>query len=558
MKTIAPKQLVSKLLGKRAAAPQADTSDWLKELPELPPIEALERVNARLKALALEEAQLSASAQLELLRTIDKQTRKYSALNQTSYISIGKMLPELDQRIWEAVYFYHHFLARGYQKFLQEHRAQIEAASPERLASMLSAAMYHSCTLVKWRHIGYQKPPEGLWKTIHDLYRLGEQSGLCDLDGMPPNPRNEEFVATYLAALMLDTVSFSGMSKKQIELIHRWLLSWTRRTPLSAVVDEAKHLFYVNLAEDRGARRIRSERLDRSATSRYWNTGQLMITLSRATGVINAGGEHAAKLCGPCSKTESLTMLEHVSKEWAAADYTRQRRRHARQPTMQKVSVCFGLQAIYGLLKGVQSALTNRLMTVPGDKGMSFEERVARHSIDKTPGVVALAWHAGDTCAIRNESASGFGLEVDEAQAAQLRIGMLISLVRRESGSDVILGVIRNMAAGSRGTHQIGIETLFHQPQPVLAIRLLGTHTSTETEILEQELSGVAHVQFGLLLPADRNVDGGRHSLIIPRSNYQENADYRIVLADKRAFTTRLAPVIAERDEWIQVGLVSG
>ena len=82
-----------------------------------------------------------------------------------------------------------------------------------------------------------------------------------------------------------DPVRLAGMSKKQIELIHRWLLSWTRRTPLSATLDQTRHLFYVNLDEDRGARRIRSERLDRSASNRYWNTGQLMITLSRATGV---------------------------------------------------------------------------------------------------------------------------------------------------------------------------------------------------------------------------------------------------------------------------------
>lgn len=552
-------QFVSKLLKKPTEASSALSLAWLKTLSEEDPITALETSVTHLKPFALNDVGTpEPGAELDTLLDIDKQTHKFSSLNERNFLSVTTLPPALGKRIWDAVYYHRHFLSRAYLRCLRVYQTAPETAAVDlaHVAHAVTAALGHLCFLVKWRYVHYQKPPEGMWRSIHELYHLAEQLGLLGDTPMADKSIKDVVLPIYLATLMLDTLSFTGLSKKQIDLAHRWLIAWLKNTPLATQLDQARHQFYVNLDQDRGGRRLRLERFEAAPSNRYWNIGHLMMTLKRATATIQAGGEPAKKLCDACSPSECLAILAHMEKEWALKDYQRQRRRHARQSTLMQASVCCGLWPIYNLLQGLQTAYGDRLASIKGERDMAFEERVAKHRLDQAQDILAQAWHAGDIWTIRNQSDSGFGLSVNEKQAWGLRIGMMVSLVRKESGHDVLIGIIRNIEARGHDEFHIGLETLCKHPQPALAIKITGIPQDTETELLEQELSGTAHMQFGLLLLGNAVSPGAsKASLIMPSANYQGHCDYRIILPGKQAWTARLYPVLDQQDEWIHVGI---
>lgn len=549
--------IIGSLLGKkRKSANEAVDVRWISDLPRDNPLAALDLALQKLATIVTIDMPLE-GWRLKALLLIDARCLSHVLALEQQYINVQKLRPELDARMWDAVYAWHRYLARGYQAFINDHVEHPDQSGFQHnyLPLIVMRALHNQANIARWRYMRYQGMPDGGWLALHRLYALAEREGFAGkllklYDDLPEITVGER----YVEALMLDTLNHTNMSKMQIQMVNGWLHHWLKATSVARELDDQRFLFFTDLLEDRAARRIRN--FKPTPSCRYWETDQLIVNIDRARKGLEQGKSLSdAGLSGNGKPAESINLLNQLFTEWSRTDYQRQRRGEDRRNVMSTATVANGLANAWQQIKDVaQSANHRRGAYVPVD-GKTLEERLAAHSIAPTNGpLIAFAGAAGERWMISDESQSGFGALVGAEVAGWAKLGRLVALVTEDNREQVAVGVIRSIKQQVNSQRHIGIEVITRNASNILLTdRMARPAPQASGDVfLESTLlnPGVITLQ-GIVVPADK-VRGIGHSILLPNAEFNPPGLYEASRGMDR-HAVKFGAVVEQKDDWVRV-----
>ncbi|PKO24277.1 MAG: hypothetical protein CVU35_10120, partial [Betaproteobacteria bacterium HGW-Betaproteobacteria-8] len=348
------KSLLGKLIGKNTKTNAADLS-WLNDLAKLDDITAIENSTRKLKDCFTDDA-INEADRLRMLLATDTENRQRVLKITRQFVDFENIRPELENHIASTMYFYHRQIFVGYRSFIDRF---LDTGGDiiftyNRLPVILGRALKAAYSMARWRYYRQQSVADMTWSEIFDLYRILEQESLLDITvNLYKGEAETHLAASFIQACMLDSLSSSSLSKQKVEktaLLLEKLIPWSQ---ISKHYDEHKHLFYVDLTQDQGAKRIRL--FEPHTGCRYWDIEQLSARIDADIEALDRDLPHDLESIG--SSSELLEILTLLRLGWSRHAYTRQRRSEERQKVIKHVIVSYGFQDVCNQLKSATKNL---------------------------------------------------------------------------------------------------------------------------------------------------------------------------------------------------------
>lgn len=530
---------------------------WIGDLPRDNPLAALDVIQQKLAAIVTVDMPIE-SWRLKSLLIIDGRCREYALALEQQYISIQKLRPELDARMWDSIYAWYRYLARGYQAFIDYQTAHPDQPGFQHnyFPLVVARALHAQANIARWRYMRYQDMPDGGWLALHRLFALAEREGFAGkplklYESSPEITVSER----YTEALMLDTLNRTNMSKSQIQMISHWLRNWLKAVNVAREFDDRRFLFFTDMQEDRAARRIRN--FTPTPSCRYWETDRITLRIDRARIALTQGKSLTeASLSGNAKPAECIELLNQLYAEWSRTDYQRQRRHEDRHNVMSSATVAGGIANVWQQIKDVAQNASRRGLAYQPVDDQSFEERLASHSISLTRSGPAIlyAGAAYERWIISDKSKSGMGAVVDAEMAGRAKLGRLVALVTEDSQEQVAVGVIRSIKQRANGQCHIGIEIVTRDAVDVLLTdRSARSRPQVSGDVfLDSTLTnpGVTVLQ-GILIPANEACGVGR-SMLLPNAEFNSSGMYEATRGMNRQ-PIKFGQALEQNDDWIRV-----
>ncbi|HEY3325767.1 MAG TPA: hypothetical protein VGK14_01195 [Novimethylophilus sp.] len=443
----------------------------------------------------LHELSLQGHERLLWLIETDTTLNASARLLAKRYAEARRLPAEQEAHLWNTGHAYHDQWARAYSQSLRE--ISQDARSAAEAPAIVARILYHCGRTAVWRNFRYIADPNGWWLDIHKLYAFAERDNFATRP--IPLYQTEPAVSCtmlYLHNLLLDSINRTNLTKHQIETIYQWLHQWSGKLELERDYREERQLFYVNLSEDRGSRRIRN--LEPTDSCRYWQTDLMVADIEQAMENAETGRHAEGEI--------ELDILQQMHAEWSRSAYRRQRRTDERDTVTKQASVANG---IYAVCQEVQSQAVG---------GVSMEL-------------------GGELWCIENESRYGFGAIVSTELNTWLKVGRLIALREEMNLGMSMVGVVRSLKHQEEGKVYVGVEVLSH-------MALYGT--------LQEMHDGPGNQPFpGVFISSDEE-RGIPSSLLLPAIEYQADAQLRLRL-DRRVRHVWLSRLMERKDDWVRV-----
>lgn len=471
--------------------------DWLAQLASEDALPAHEKVLHYLQGMTVRGTE-----RLQQVIATDGASKDNAQTLADRYADARRLATEDETRLWEAGHGLHEQLAMSYAACLREitEKSVPVAEAP----ALVARIIYHRGRAAAWCHFRYIAVPTGWWLEMHKLYAFAERERFA---GRPIPLYADEAPSTctslYLQTLLLETLNRTNMSKRQIENIYHWLLPWAGQITLDEEFREEEQLFFVDLAEDRGGRRIRN--FEPRPSCRYWNTDAIVRNLEQAMNNLEEGAPDIIGL--------EPEILHELHTEWSRTAYKRQRRTDERNDVTKRASVVNG---VYAVCQEVHSQAS-------GDTKLDMN---------------------GELWMIENESRYGFGATVSAELNAWLKVGRLIALREEMNLGMSVVGVVRSLKLLEDGKVYVGVEVLSHMAIYALLQEL-------------QNDAPLPQVFPGVFIAADEERSLPT-SLLLPAIEYQPLTRLRLRL-DRRAHGVQLGGLMEQKDDWVRVEIeVSG
>lgn len=465
--------------------------DWLVQLASEDPLTAQEKVLHH-----LQEMTAKGTERLRQLLAVDAATKDSAQSLADRYADARRLATEEESRLWAAGHGLHEQLALGYAACLKE---VTEKSIPVAEApALVTRIIYHRGHAARWCHLRYVSIPSGWWLEMHKLFAFAERENFASRPvPIYPDDAPATCAALYLQTLFLETLNRTNMSKRQIENIYHWLLPWAGQITLDKTFREDDQLFFVDLSEDRGGRRIRN--FEPTPTCRYWNTDAIVETIERALNSIENGTPQITGI--------EPEMLHHLHTEWSRTAYKRQRRTDERSDVTKRASVANG---IYAVCQEVHSQAS-------GSATLDMD---------------------GELWLIENESRYGFGATVSAELNAWLKVGRILALREEMNVGMSVVGVVRSLKHLEEGKVYVGVEVLSH-------MALYGLSQELHEEIPNPQVFPCIFISSD----DERNIPS---SILVPAIEYQPDARLRLRL-DRKAHGVLLGRLMEQKDDWVRV-----
>jgi hypothetical protein len=170
-----------------------------------------------------------------------------------------------------------------------------------------------------------------------------------------------------------------------------------------------------------------------------------------------------------------------------------------------------------------------------------------------------------DSWIITDESSHGLGTRVNKFANILARVDKLVGIMMDDDPSRVIIGMIRAVKPTYGNQLKVGIEVISHHPAWV-QLRLVQAEEafpSTQTEISSKS-DPILHSNFsttatsvetgyfpGIYIPLEAGFTKAS-TLLLPKINYQPNANYSVVIAGSSKHA-KLGQPIESIDDWVKV-----
>lgn len=544
--------ILNKLFAKKGIKSEsASDLSWIDELPHDNPLAGQEIILRKMARIAPADITSLENWQIRALLLVDTRCQTNIEALEQQYASIQKMRPEEDTRIRDALNSYYRNLVRGYQAYINGYTEDGDQASfnNRHLPLVVARAIHNFARIARLRYLRYLPMPDGGWLALHKLYGIAERKSFADrpiriyenLGEMTPGE-------IYAQALMFDTINFTNMTKAQINLVNVWLAKWIKGASLENEFNDKRFLFYVDLEQDRGARRIRNFKARPSC--RYWETDVIYRHIEVAKNAIEIGRPTSALGLGNnFSPADCEKILPLLLTEWSRSEYQRQRRKEERQDIITTVIITNGFSEVWQQVRQI-SASTGQYS---GDKlqlqSQSLDDRLKNHTVayKKNDPIVLFAGMVGERWMICDESPSGFGAIIKLEQAPWVKLGRLVALVKEDNRRQVALGIIRNIKQETNGRRHIGIEVITRESTAVrLTDRMAHAGMLGTGDAFGFGLPEIG----GLLIPPV--AEGESSSVVIPFSDFNHAANYEISYAHG-VYGADFGEVIEQSDDWIRL-----
>ncbi|MEO8417827.1 MAG: hypothetical protein ABI475_03795 [Methylophilaceae bacterium] len=550
------KTLFSKLVGIRPSDSNAiNNLDWLNTLNSIDDISAIQTINKKLTDL-LEEAAISDNARFKALLAIDEHCHPRVSKIAAQYVKVENLRSELETDIWETVYYYYRHLYNGYCKLVNDYTSPVGQVifSFDYLPLILMRAIHAGFMMIKWRYFRQQAATEGIWLNLHRMYQIAEQESLTRVPvEIYPGTLKTNMEESFAQAWMLDNLSHNNMSKQDIEIAHNLLGKWFKGISISKSYEAERLLYFADLAQDKGGRRIRN--LQPVTSCRYWETEPICARIQAVASALEEqqslekyGLEELQRYPG------ARNLLKQLYVEWSRKGYRRQRRQQDRKAVIKTATIAYGIENACLQVKQIINDHPANYGKFANDS-RSLEDRIAAHSVAGLAPATLYVGVTGERWTLVDEGALGYGALVSQELEKGVRLGKLIAMVCEDSRQQVVLGIIRSIKPQPNSQRRIGIQIISRN---AIWIQLSHVVAKLDVPIAEDEFmmnsKGMTErlLAFsGLYIPPEAGL-ADYPSILIPRMEFQHNGIYQVIQMKEKT-TIQLSSALEAKDDWARV-----
>ena len=526
------------------------TTRWAQSLPVGDALKAQGEILIEVKRFNDENAPHSRE-RLLILMLLDERGQHTQAILSRQYLRNPRMSRTVESQLWHTIYHLNWEILRAYHSYLIEF-ARNPAKS--RLKAMMPIITLRALRgfrrVIKWRTIRYLHPGTKTWARLHQLYQLAETQGFhkTRLLAYPDDPQESSCEGEYLHTLMLEQANSGSLYPRQIDLIDTWTSAWLGMLKLEKTLDPERHVLTVDMTKDRGAKRVRNNTPDLS--TRYWSTHELLERIKGMQSELHAGTVPARLGLGEYVRvSESLELLDHLTRQWAPLT-AREQRRSPRKPVKKIVEIVHGLPSIIARL--AEERIDSE--AAPPTEQFGFEEHeelsvygfVTNRTLNRGPYEETARNRMADIerWVMEDESEFGFGATIEARDKDWLRIGTLVGL-RADKSAGWSLGVIRRLSRLNEAESSVGIEIVPGKP---LDIQLYGLQASAYT------VNGQAAYNANAAMPGLLFDDEYAPSIVVDPAYYQRKGiiEYRM---QQQTRTIQMDDPADHGEGWIRLGI---
>ncbi len=430
--------------------------------------------------------------------------------------------------------------ANGFQRFLR-HRE--EWAGPD------NAGLRHRVTglalnaihgFVKWGCFLSEPGRSVPWKQLHALYALADAEGYAQAPFVlhASQPSFKPSVQTlYLRTLVLDLVNAGNLSRVQVEIADGWFSSWCEDYSLDTDYSSRSHLFFVDLASDRGLHLMRKD--SHGETVRYVRADGLKAQLEEVQAGLRHGRLYAGHGAGAVFPVEEhvalLAIVEKLYQSMLAGAENRIEERMRFED--REIDVVVGLEKVLAKIRQGPDpapaaaspnphATTEMVEISPTGLSLTSVETGAAPAVALDPDI--------QTWRVKDLSSKGYGLLVDKASADTVLLNGIIGLRNQATGGWILATVVRKLANRVRGEILAGVEVLSYRPLPV-ALDPAEGGTAVEA----------------LYLPGS-DIVGKLDSILVRTANFSATTPYYLA-AGNATYRVRLNRIAKKGADWVRV-----
>jgi hypothetical protein len=463
-------------LGRKPPPPLTDLhsiSRWMDALPMGDSVEAIDEIARQIEEYS-DQNQAASKERLAVLMTLDEGAQGLLARLRGQYLQNPRMSRVVESRLWNAVAHYYQEILRAYHTPIMEYIGNPGGSKIASTLPLLTARTLNYFALdAKWSYYRYTQANTKLWKRIHNLYHFAEYE---EFDTHARKLYAEDEAETsitrlYLQTLMLETLNTGSLTPRQIHLIESWLPILVSGMQLEREFKPARHVFYVSLNQNHGARRVR--RVEPNETQRYWDTYGLKEKLDHLRGQLSTGAIPAKLgLTEECKLPACLELLDRIAYFWAPTGIKRVQRVFERKHAMKSIEVVRGLNDI--CVNVYADNVYARCAQSEASNGLSYAEMVDVHLYgfitQRTQAKVAQGKEekieqviVHERWVMENESEAGYGAHLNDQTNDWIRLGKLVGLKPEKKGHWNI-GVIRRLRRIEPNQQYVGIEVISEHP----------------------------------------------------------------------------------------------
>lgn len=451
---------------------------WMSALPMGDTLKALEALTIQVREF-VDQRQVANKERLAVLSTIDQGAQELLDIMRSQYLQNPRMSRTVESRLWNTVSAYYLEIIRAYHALIMEYIGNPSSSKIASTMPLLTARALHYFGLdAKWSYYRYTQANPKLWKRMHNLYHFAEYEEFEAQSLMlyPDEPSETTVAQLYLESLMLETLNTGSLTPRQIHLIERWMPMLVRGIRLEQEFKAERHVFFVNLEENRGARRIR--RITPGDALRYWDTYGLKDKLDALRSQLSAGALPAKMgLTEDCRLPACLELLERIAYFWSPTGLKRTQRAFQRKNTMKSIEVVRGLGDICMNVRA-DNIQAQRALAGETSDGLSYDEMVDVHlygfvtkrtqvrvELGKDEKIEHVIAH--ERWVMENESEAGYGAYINDQVDDWVRLGKLVGLKPEKKGHWNV-GVIRRLQRTDANQQHVGIEVISERPLALL------------------------------------------------------------------------------------------
>jgi hypothetical protein len=308
-------------------------------------------------------------------------------------------------RLWTRVHGYWRQAAQGYARCIDP------KAAPEVILGGLRAAAQQ----LKWQQLRYGPVDGSAWGLLNQVYTIAEARAV-------PGAKQE-----FLRAAVFSASSPDSLLAPEIELAERIIAELAPGFALAAAPGP-ELLWWTNLAQPMAPARFTRAGVQQTPGLRCFGPGASGAALGAMIERLQAkrGLPPELKLPADQDAETVLAVLKHLAMYWAPEPPAR---RHPRHNMASRMTVQHGFDGVLEALGGKSDSL---------DFGST------------TPG---------ETWAVENVSAGGFGALVPPSKNEWLKIGALVAVQPDNTGSWMI-GAVRRLSKLPSQETRVGVQTL--------------------------------------------------------------------------------------------------
>jgi len=375
--------------------------------------------------------------------------------------------------VWTRIHEYWRQAAQAYMRC-------IDAKSPP---EVILGGMRALGEQLKWQHRRYGPIDPAVWGMMNRVYALAEARPIAEAQ------------AEFLRAAMFAASSPDSLLAHELELAERLIAELAPAFVLSK--SAAPELpYWIDLGQAMvPARALRPPQAVPGL--RCFGPGTAAATVRGMIERIASGRGIPSELkLGAGADVEMvLGVLRHFALYWAAEPPGR---KHARHSMKSRLTVTHGFDGVLQALGGAGESL---------DFGSA----------------------TGDSWAVENVSAGGFGALVPQAKSDWLKVGALLA-VQPDGGKNWLVGTVRRLSKLPSQETRVGVRTLSRAPA---LSRFALRSTEAQGVLLPGQDAGEAAIALraGIYAPGE-NLEasiGGRQHVYLPQGVAERGEDYEIV-----------------------------